>query len=156
PTVSGTIKLQSARLEVDRILAAFYNPYSVMSLPNVPSAERTAEATGSAEAATTQALQQAQTLAAPPGATQPTPGAPPPGGVFGPLELNVHVRIPENLVLRGRNLRPGGPTGLALGNINITVGGDLDLRKPADDQLIVLGRIDTVRGTYEFQGRRFN
>ena len=64
--------------------------------------------------------------------------------------------MPDNLVLRGKNLRPGGPTGAALGDINITVGGDLQVRKAPGDQVRLVGTVKTVRGTYEFQGRRFD
>ncbi len=33
PKVRGTIRLEAARLEVDRILQLFYDPYSVEELP---------------------------------------------------------------------------------------------------------------------------
>ncbi len=158
PKIAGDVKLQSARLEVDKILALFYDPYSITALPEVPSAERSAEQSGSAEAATHEALASAETSAAAPGAEQKaaTETPPAPSGVFGPLELDVRLRIPENLVLRGNSLRPGGPTGTALGDINITVGGNVHIGKPPDGQLTLLGSVDTVRGTYTFQGRRFD
>ena len=72
------------------------------------------------------------------------------------MTLDVRLRIPENLVLRGTDLRPGGPTGAALGDMNITVGGDIRVRKDPGGQVLLLGSVDTVRGTYEFQGRRFD
>jgi translocation and assembly module TamB len=53
-------------------------------------------------------------------------------------------------------LRPGGPTGAALGDMNITVGGQMDVRKAPGDQVRLFGTVQTVRGTYEFQGRRFD
>jgi translocation and assembly module TamB len=59
-------------------------------------------------------------------------------------------------VLRGKDLRPGGPMGAALGDVNITIGGDLDVRKKPGDQVRLVGTVETVRGTYEFQGRRFD
>ena len=59
-------------------------------------------------------------------------------------------------MLRGKSLRPGGPTGTSLGDLNITVGGDIDITKDADAPVILLGSVDTVRGTYQFQGRRFD
>jgi len=77
-------------------------------------------------------------------------------GAFAPVQLKVHVRVPENLVLRGKGIRPGGPTGPALGDLNITVGGDIDITKEPDAPVILLGSVDTVRGTYQFQGRRFD
>ena len=54
---SGSVKLQAARLEVDKILALFYDPYSVSAMPDVaapPSAR--AETSAGAEDATRQAL----------------------------------------------------------------------------------------------------
>jgi translocation and assembly module TamB len=68
----------------------------------------------------------------------------------------VNLRMPENVVLRGKDLRPGGPNGAALGNINITIGGDLNIRKAERDKIRLVGTVETVRGTYEFQGRRFD
>ena len=59
-------------------------------------------------------------------------------------------------MLRGKELRPGGPTGTALGDMNITVGGDLRIRKSPGGPVTPLGTVETVRGTYEFQGRRFD
>ena len=58
PQIRGTIRLEAARLEVDRILQLFYDPYSVEGLPPVVSAERTAEASGSAQEATAAALEE--------------------------------------------------------------------------------------------------
>jgi autotransporter translocation and assembly factor TamB len=158
PVVKGRVKLEAARLEVDKILQLFYDPYSVEELPPVVSAERSAEVSGSAEEATAAALRKAQTTAAVPGtqaqaeaAKAPAPG----GGAFAPVELALRLEIPENLVLRGKKLRPGGPTGASVGDINITVGGDVQIVKPAGGQVLLLGTVETVRGTYDFQGRRF-
>ena len=158
PQVRGTIRLEAARLEVDRILQLFYDPYSVEGLPPVVSAERTAESAGSAQEATAAALKKAETTAAVPGTrAQAEAGTvPAPGGAFAPVELDLRLEIPDNLVLRGRKLRPGGPTAASLGDMNITVGGDLQVVKAANDQVLLLGTIETVRGTYEFQGRRFD
>jgi autotransporter translocation and assembly factor TamB len=157
PKIEGDVKLQAARLEVDKILALFYDPYSVNAMPDVVSAEGTAAGSRSAEDATKVALSNSKTVA-------PEPNQPPAGGEttaaptspFAPVQLQVHVRIPENLVLRGQSLRPGGPTRAAIGDINITVGGDVDITKEPDGPVILLGSVDTVRGTYQFQGRRFD
>jgi translocation and assembly module TamB len=158
PQVRGTIRLEAARLEVDKILQLFYDPYSVQELPAVVSAERTVEASGSAQEATAAALKRAETTPAVPGTrAQAEAGTvPAPAGAFGPVELDLRLVIPDNLVLRGRKLRPGGPTAASLGDMNITVGGDLQVVKPANQEVLLLGTIETVRGTYEFQGRRFD
>jgi autotransporter translocation and assembly factor TamB len=157
PRITGEVKLEAARLEVDQILQLFYDPYSVESLPDVVSAERTVEGTGSAEDAAKQALQRAEVSAAPPGAEAAAAApAPAPTGAFEPVTLDVHLVIPDNLVLRGKKLRPSGPTGASLGDMNITVGGDLRIRKEPGAPVTLLGPVETVRGTYEFQGRRFD
>ena len=44
---------------------------------------------------------------------------------------------------------------MSLGNLNMTLGGDLRTTKAASARPIVIGSIRTVRGFYEFQGRRF-
>jgi autotransporter translocation and assembly factor TamB len=157
PRVEGEIRLEDARLEVHRILELFYDPYAVEAMPDVISAERTIEGAGSAKEATADALRRAQTSAAPPEqsrAPQEAPAAP--GGAFAPVELNVRLRIPDNLVLRGRDLRPSGPTGTAMGDMNVTVGGDVQVRKSPGGQVVLVGNVQTIRGFYDFQGRRFD
>ena len=96
PQIRGTIRLEAARLEVDRILQLFYDPYSVEELPPVVSAERTAESAGSAQEATAAALKRAETTAAVPGTrAQAEAGtAPAPGGAFAPVELDLRLRDP--------------------------------------------------------------
>jgi autotransporter translocation and assembly factor TamB len=160
PRVEGEVRLEAARLEVDKVLARFYNPYSVKSAPDVVSAERSAEDAGSAQEAARQALDRAAVSAAPSAAATRTgvevtaeEKAP---SAIAPVALNVRLRIPENLVLRGKNLRPGGPSGGAIGDMNITVGGDLRIRKEPEGEMTLDGAVDTVRGTYQFQGRRFD
>jgi translocation and assembly module TamB len=157
PKIEGRVDLEAGRLEVDRILQLFYDPYSVESLPEVVSAERAVEGADSAEGAANEALARARVEAAPPGAdrTAQEPAAAP-GGALAPVTLDVRLIIPDNLVLRGDDLRPGGPTGAALGDVNITVGGDLQIRKQPNEPVILVGSVQTVRGTYEFQGRRFD
>jgi autotransporter translocation and assembly factor TamB len=155
PKIEGLVRVEAGRIEVDEVMALFYDPYATEALPDVVSAERQVEGSGSAEEATRKALQRAQTT--PVGQPQQPAKAPEPASasIFDALQLDVQLRMPENLVLRGNDIRPGGPTGSALGDINITVGGDLNIRKAAGDQVRLIGNVETVRGTYEFQGRRF-
>jgi translocation and assembly module TamB len=44
---------------------------------------------------------------------------------------------------------------MGLGDLNMTVGGTLRLRKSPGDQAGIVGAVEVVRGFYEFQGRRF-
>lgn len=155
PKVQGQVRVEAGRLEVDRILTFFYDPYATESLPEVVSSERMVEGSGSAEEATNAALKKAQTGTAPPAGTDAA--APPaPASLFDAVELDLDLVVPDNLVLRGNDLRPGGPTGAALGDMNITIGGQMEVKKAPGDQVRLYGTVQTVRGTYEFQGRRFN
>ena len=157
PKVEGQVRVEAGRIEVDRVMTLFYDPYATESLPEVVSAERQVEGSGSAEEATREALRRAEVSAAPPGAETAKGIEPPaPTGVFDAVELDVNLRLPENVVLRGKDIRPGGPTGAALGDINITIGGDLNVRKAPGDTVRLVGSVETVRGTYQFQGRRFD
>jgi translocation and assembly module TamB len=157
PRVVGDVRLDAARVEVDQVLQLFYSPYAVQALPEVVSAERKVEGSGSAEEATRSALSIAQQpgALAPPGAESvevPAPQA----SAFDPVALDIHVVVPDNLVLRGKDIRPAGPTGTALGNVNITVGGDMHIRKEPGGKIALIGTVETIRGTYDFQGRRFD
>ncbi|NOT45313.1 MAG: hypothetical protein HOP14_11985 [Acidobacteria bacterium] len=87
----------------------------------------------------------------------PTDEAAPEEPAAGPLEtltLQVEVEVPDNLVLRGTDIRAGAD-GAALGDMNVTVGGNFNIRKPAGEEVVLLGAVNVVRGTYDFQGRRF-
>jgi translocation and assembly module TamB len=156
PRVEGEVRIAAGRLEVDKIMQLFYDPYSIEALPEVVSAERSVENAGGAEAATRNALRQASQVGIEPEAAKKEETAPPETGtLFERLALDVRVRIPDNLVVRGRRIRPGGPTRAALGDINITVGGDFVIRKEPAGPLALDGVVNTVRGTYQFQGRQF-
>jgi translocation and assembly module TamB len=69
--------------------------------------------------------------------------------------MRLHVVVPNNLVLRGNDIRPSGPESVAIGDLNVTVGGDVRLVKPVGADTRITGLVNTVRGTYDFQGRRF-
>lgn len=154
PKVVGEIRLEAGRLEIDRLLQFFYDPYSTEAMPEIVSAERAVEASGSAEEATKAALKKAETTVRTGGERAPEPTATA-EGAFAPVSLDLRIVVPENLVLRGKNLRPGGPTGAALGDMNATVGGEVQVRKNPGGVVTLLGSVHPVRGTYEFQGRRF-
>jgi len=162
PKLEGTINVDAGRLEADRILALTYNPYSVESMPDVVSAERAAEDAGSAEDATKAALSRASVSAAEPGAAEKAASddaaaaAAPRGPIAEAIAVDVQVTMPDNLVVRGKGLRPGGPTGTKLGDMNVTIGGDVRVRKDPGAPPTLVGVVRTIRGFYEFQGRRFD
>jgi translocation and assembly module TamB len=74
--------------------------------------------------------------------------------VFDALQLDVHVTVPDDLVVKASDLKtPGSPIGL--GAMNITLGGDLYASKVPWDQVRLVGLVKTIRGYYDFQSRRF-
>jgi autotransporter translocation and assembly factor TamB len=73
---------------------------------------------------------------------------------FDALAMYVRFQVPNDLVIKASDVKvPGSPIGL--GGLNVTVGSDLFLNKSPWDQFRLIGTVNTVRGTYDFQGRRF-
>jgi translocation and assembly module TamB len=72
------------------------------------------------------------------------------------LGLDVFLHVPGTLRLMGDNVQisPGTPVGL--GDINLHVTGDLYLYKDPSEPISITGSFDSIRGTYAFQGRRFD
>ena len=156
PRIEGDVELSADRLELDKVLLMMSSPYSTQELPPVISAEDAATSGQGAEQATRDALAQgrainAKTEASQNAGAQTTQGA---TGLLAPLAINVHFVAPNDLVVRGNDLRPG-PTSAKIGNVNVTVGADLSIQKEPDAPITIRGTANTVRGFYEFQGRRF-
>jgi translocation and assembly module TamB len=79
--------------------------------------------------------------------------APTPSTRFGGLVMNLHLTVPEDVVVKASDLRASGsPVG---GAMNVTVNGDIRATKQPGATLRLVGSINTVRGFYNFQGRRF-
>jgi autotransporter translocation and assembly factor TamB len=156
PRIEGTIKLEASRLEVDRLLAVLApSPYATESAETlaIEPGLQALSSGGSARQATDRSLDQAAAGRPP---IEPVSALPPaPRGVER-LALDLRIEIPDDLVLRGADLRPGGRGGLALGDINLTVGGDVRIQKEPGNPLVLSGTVETVRGFYQFQGRRFD
>ena len=88
----------------------------------------------------------------PPAASATAPVAAP--SAFDALQMDVHLTVPDDLVLKGDELvTADAPIGL--GALNVTVGGDLTVSKQPWDQIRLVGIVNTIRGTYSFQGRQF-
>jgi translocation and assembly module TamB len=66
----------------------------------------------------------------------------------------LHIAVPDALVVKGNDIRVGRSS-MGLGNVNVTAGGDIRVEKTAGGPIRLLGQVQTVRGTYDFQGRRF-
>jgi autotransporter translocation and assembly factor TamB len=157
PRLEGDFRTDAARLEIDKILLLFDNPYAVEALPEVVSAQRTVTSAKGADEATREALSKGREIQAEkaPEQNAAAPEAAPKTGIFSALELDIHFIAPDNLVVRGDDLRPGGATAMAIGSVNATLGADLQVTKAVDGPVILRGTANTVRGFYEFQGRKF-
>ena len=131
PTVTGEIVTRPARLEVDQILEQLSrSAYST-------------EATVATETELTAGDVQAV-----------VPGDDPEVGVYDAATIDVRLRLPDDLLLRGRDMHASFSR-VGLGDMNITVGGELQIRKAPAGQPDVIGSVTVVRGFYDFQGRRF-
>ena len=136
PAINGRLTVDRGRLEVDRILdRTIKNVYS-----ETPQEALTAEAPAGAMSGKGRRTTRRQTarVVLPIG-----------------LPVSLSIELPDNLVMRGRDLRVGG-AGMGLGDMNIITGGTLEIRKPAGGTVAVVGDLEVIRGTYSFQGRRFD
>jgi autotransporter translocation and assembly factor TamB len=82
------------------------------------------------------------------------PESPPATQALSALTMNVHVTVPDDLVVKAADLQaPGSPVGM--GALTVTLGGDVRATKALNGDLTLVGLVNTVRGAYTFQGRRF-
>ena len=134
PRLEGTVDVENATIFLAELLERVTtNPYSTEADEALAGADEAARAT-------------------PPTGGQPSREPQP--SLFSALDLDVTVRVPDNMVLRGNDLRPANAP-IDIGDMNTTVGGTIRARKPPAGELQVIGDINTVRGSYSFQGRRF-
>jgi autotransporter translocation and assembly factor TamB len=82
------------------------------------------------------------------------PEKPPNRSIFDALRMNVRVTVPDDLIVTSTGIQVPGAL-VDLGALNVTLGGDLTATKDPAGQVRLTGAVNTVRGTYEFQGRRF-
>ena len=133
PTVTGEIVTRPGRLEVDQILEQLSrNPYRT-------------------EATTVTVRKRRRHLLTRLFPHSPTTRAP---GLYDTATVDVRLRLPDDLLLRGRDMHASFSR-IGLGDMNITVGGELQIRKAPAGQPDVIGTVTVVRGFYDFQGRRF-
>ena len=167
PRVEGTLGVHTGTINVGEVLAlTTNNAYAVeptkleAAAPGAPppataasgaAAATPAPAAGPANAAgaSTAANQDAAAAAA---NAAPAPS----GSIFDALALDVRLSMPNNLVVKGTDLNPSGASPVGLGDVNVTIGGDVRATKKMGDKVRLLGTVNTVRGTYDFQGRRFD
>lgn len=135
PRLEGTVSVETASLDVARIIEeTTANPYSIddTKLAGADEAARAVQPDAAAVAA-----------------KKPEPS------LFSALDLDVTLDVPDNMVLRGTSVRPANAP-IDIGDISVTVGGQLRVFKAPGGDLRLLGDVDTVRGNYTFQGRRFD
>ncbi|MQA30863.1 MAG: hypothetical protein GEU82_13695, partial [Luteitalea sp.] len=126
PEVNGDFGITTGQLNLDEIIAL---------------------ATSSAYA--TEQLKYADQAGAEPGAVEPAPAS-----AFDALRMNVRLTVPNDLVIRASSLQtPGSP--VSLGALTLTIGGELTAIKETGSSPRLRGEVNTVRGDYDFQGRRF-
>jgi autotransporter translocation and assembly factor TamB len=71
-------------------------------------------------------------------------------------QLSVHVVVPDRFTVKARDLTAlGGPFGLGLGALSVTMSGDLNVSAGSGRPMTVVGAVNTVRGFFDFQSRRF-
>ncbi len=134
PRIEGTVEVENGTVHLARLLEqTTANPYAIEPTDvSVEGADEAARATP----------------------VEPAPAAAEPG-LFRALALDIALSVPSNLVLRGNELRPANAP-IDIGDMNVTVGGQLQVRKAQGEDLHVVGDVNTVRGSYTFQGRRFD
>lgn len=71
------------------------------------------------------------------------------------MGLGLELHVPGTLRLVGDNVQVSPGTPIGLGDINLRAIGDLYLYKDPAQPLYVTGSLDSVTGTYRFQGRSF-
>jgi autotransporter translocation and assembly factor TamB len=125
PEIRGDFGVSTGRLDLDEIMAQIPSAYST-------------EAIGDPDSTTAQAA-----------ATQPkSPSS------FDALRMNVRITVPDDLIVTSSGIEVPGAL-IDLGALNLTLGGDLTATKDPAGTVRLRGSVNTVRGTYEFQGRRF-
>ncbi|MGE0450410.1 MAG: translocation/assembly module TamB domain-containing protein [Vicinamibacterales bacterium] len=130
PMVQGYLGITTGDINLDEVIAAVASsPYST---------EEAGYDSGGTVAALADAPQEA-----------------PQGAPFDALRMNIDFIIPNDLVVKADSLQtPGSP--VSLGSLNVTLGGELTITKEPAGPVRLVGPINTVRGTYDFQGRRFD
>ena len=135
PQITGSITAQTGRLEVDQLLDELTKtPYSTS-----PTIATTTEATPGG-------------AATPPAKASAAVASP---ALYDAATIDVALNLPDDLLLRGRDMQTSYSR-IGLGNMNITVGGDLHIRKDPGGEPDIIGTVSVVRGFYEFQNRRFD
>jgi autotransporter translocation and assembly factor TamB len=168
PRLEGSVDVNTGTLDVAKILEQVTaNAYATTAtdLPTESPADAAdkvrANAAIPAAADTTKPGQAADTapnvtrVAQETANRQPAATTPSTSGLMDALTLDVTVGVPDDLVLKGQDLKASSGS-VSLGDMNVTVGGMIAIQKAAGDRMRLRGDVNTIRGFYTFQGRRFD
>ncbi|MGC4083465.1 MAG: translocation/assembly module TamB domain-containing protein [Vicinamibacterales bacterium] len=72
------------------------------------------------------------------------------------MGMDLELHVPGTLRMVGENVQVSPGTPLGLGDIKLRAFGDLYLYKDPAQPMYINGSLDSLTGTYVFQGRRFN
>jgi len=106
------------------------------------------------ETATSRAYSTTATEISPAESAGPEPTTPAVPGIFDSLEVRLALAIPGDLLLRGNNIKPANAP-IDVGDMNAYVGGAVNILKAPQGKIRISGEVNTIRGSYNFQGRRF-
>ncbi len=134
PIVAGDLAVHRATIDADELLLAVQRPYAVASAATPPTPSPAPPA-GAVSAA-----------------LPPFPGV---AAMWDNMTVRLRLLTTNNLVVRGENMRLSREAAASVGDINVTFGGDLAVRKAPQERPDVSGVLQTVRGSYAYQGRRF-
>jgi hypothetical protein len=169
PRLEGSVDVNTGTLDVAEILAQVTtNPYATKAteLPTdepmtaaekvrqnaeIPADAQARQPGSGADTAPNTTAAAQKTAAEAPAATALAPT----GSLFDKLDLDLALGVPSDLVLKGQDLRASSGS-VGLGDVNVTVGGAIRVWKVPFDVLRLTGEVNTVRGNYTFQGRRFD
>lgn len=145
PKLTGNIEVAQGRVEVDRLLRALQgDPLAFVAEADLP-----------AEGVTPVDLRATAGAGAPAtAATATKTSAFDSQSFLSALAVDVTLFAPDDLVLRGSRLRPDKDS-WSLGDLNVTVGGELQATRAAGGEPQLRGDIVAIRGSYSFEGRRF-
>ncbi len=168
PTIVGKAVVEEGRVEVDRVLASLDRGRTPLGpddgVPVVGKGQKPAPPPAPPAPTRIAGTRPADTPAAEAsaGGQTGTPGrrrgagrgTRPPATPWSATELDIRVQIPENLLLRGQDIRRDSAAA-GLGDISLVVGGDFRVQKDRRRPTTLVGTVTTVRGSYEYYGRRF-
>jgi hypothetical protein len=158
PVIRGTVSVPDSRVEVDRLLLALAgtprealrNDVDMVYVPEVEDTQEEQRDGGESVAPTAAEEAPEHASEGVPQADEAEPGS----SLLDAATIDVQLTIPDDLVLRGDDVRVVDG-GTSLGALNVTVGADLRAAQTPGEPLLVTGLVNTVRGYYDFQGRRF-